>query len=84
MEKENKVTEICNLDGFPTVVSISPFEYENGAVVLIVLEDRLELRRLTKDKYKGSPILLEINNMKHQIVKIVWIGPFQILLLNEE
>lgn len=84
VEKKNEVTKVCEFNGNPTVVSISPFSYEIGDIALLVYENTLELWRLTEDKYKANRTLLKIKNIKHVIERIIWIGPLQILLLDEE
>lgn len=63
--KSNKVEKVRDLTELPTLVSISPFSYEDGDVAMLGYEHTLELERISPDKFKSNKVLLKITNLKH-------------------
>jgi hypothetical protein len=83
--EKSTIIKVLDIEGEPSGVYPSPFNYQLGSVAAVTYSGWLEVLVLVPnptDKGKCGEVLLEITELKSDLEKIVWISPYHLLLVS--
>ena len=60
------------------MLEVSPFEYTGGMMALLAVDKSVQALNM-----RSGRLQLQVVNLKFPVRRIVWVGPYQILMVDE-